>query len=61
MQEPTSDRVASVGGWALFPITFLDGQECPSYERHGAIDVPGAEPPQFPSRIGSVFLGVRPK
>ena len=28
-------------GWALLPVGVLDGQECPSYNGHAAIDVRG--------------------
>ena len=32
-------RAVTGVGWALLPVGVLDGQECPSYNRHGAIDV----------------------
>jgi len=46
MQEPPSDIAVILVEWALLPVTFIDGQECPSYNGQSAIDVRGSRQPK---------------
>ena len=46
MQEPPFDTAVTFVGWALLPVTVLDGQECPSYNEQGA-DVGSVSRPKY--------------
>ncbi len=43
MKETPSDSDGIFVGWALLPVAVIDGQECPSYNEHAAIDVSGLD------------------
>jgi len=58
VQESTVDRTVIFVGWALLPVTFIDGQECPSYNGQSAIDVRGSRQPKVSfSNEPSAFWG----